>query len=77
MAMSTAFTDQSRRSASGSAGEHQVKTVFVSTLPDDYDPEVADAFASLGADYDELASRVFEQDPVFEARDRGADGTGR
>ena len=71
MAMSTAFTDQSSRSASGPADERQVETVFVSTLPDDYDPDVADAFASLGAEYDELASRVFDRDPVFEAPDRG------
>ena len=76
MAMSTAFTDQTSQSPPGSVGEQQVETVFVSTLPDDYDPEVANVFASLGADYDELASRVFERDPVFEAPDRGVDGTG-
>ena len=65
VAVSTAFAVQSSRSASGSAVERRVDAVFVSTLPDDYGPEVANVFASLGADYDEVASRVFERDPVF------------
>ena len=42
-------------------------TVFVSTLPDDYDPEIADAFARLGAEYDGIAARLSEGDPALEA----------
>jgi len=33
-----------------------------------YDPEIADAFARLGAEYDDLAARLSEGDPAFEAR---------
>ena len=76
MAMSTVFTDPPNQSAPvsgrpfGGTGERHVKTVFVSTLPDDYDPEVADAFARLGAEYDEVAARLSEGDPAFEAHGR-------
>ena len=66
MALSTVFADPLKPIAP--AGERHVKTVFVSTLPDDYDPEIADAFARLGAEYDDLAARLSEGDPAFEAR---------
>lgn len=83
MAMSTVFVDPSNPAASvggqppDDAGERHVKTVFVSTLPDDYDPEVADAFARLGAQYDEIAARLSEGDPVFEAHVPGVSGAER
>ena len=81
--MSTVFTDQSNRAGPvgerpcDDAGERHIKTVFVSTLPDDYDPEVADAFARLGANYDEVAARLFEGDPAFEAPVPGVGGAER
>ncbi len=65
MALSTVFADPLKPIAP--AGERHVKTVFVSTLPDDYDPEIADAFARLGAEYDDIAARLSEGDPAFEA----------
>ena len=73
MALSTVFTDPLKPIAPAGerscddAGERHVKTVFVSTLPDDYDPEIADAFARLGAEYDDIAARLSEGDPAFEA----------
>ena len=72
MALSTAIADPLKQIApagerSDDAGERHVKTVFVSTLPDDYDPEIADAFARLGAEYDDMATRFSEGDPAFEA----------
>ena len=83
MAMSTVFVDQSNRAAAvggrrrDDAGERHVKTVFVSTLPDDYDPEVADAFNRLGAQYDEIAARLSEGDPAFEDHVPGVGGAER
>lgn len=83
MAMSTVFADQSNPAApvggrsSDDADERHVTAVFVSTLPDDYDPEVADAFARLGAQYDEIAARLSEGDPAFEDHVPGVSGTER
>lgn len=72
MALSTVFADPSKPVAP--ADERHVKTVFVSTLPDDYDPEIADAFARLGAEYDDIAARLSEGDPAFTAHVPGGDG---
>ncbi|WP_419840650.1 hypothetical protein [Candidatus Poriferisodalis sp.] len=44
----------------------------MSTLPDDYDPEIADAFARLGHEYDDIAARLSEGDPAFEAHVPGS-----
>lgn len=43
--------------------EREVSVTFVDAMPDDYDPEVAAAFGSLAAHYEEVATALFDDDP--------------
>ncbi len=43
--------------------EHRARVTFVDVTPDDYDPEVASAFGSLAAKYQEVAATLFDDDP--------------
>ena len=43
--------------------EHEVSVTFFDAAPDDYDPDVAAAFGSLAAQYEEIAAALFDDDP--------------
>lgn len=43
--------------------KREVSVTFVDVMPDDYDPDVAAAFGSLAAQYEETATALFDDDP--------------
>ena len=77
--MSTTFTnrsEQDRQDLSSSSDVHYRErshdVVFTPIAAADYDLAVAAAFKRLGAEYDELASRLFDGDPELTTHIRPA-----
>ena len=43
--------------------EREISVTFVDAAPDGYDPDVAAAFGSLAADYQDISADLFDGDP--------------
>ncbi len=66
MKMVSAMTQTQHSSDSAvphDCAKHAVRVTFINVTPGDYDPDVAAAFGSLAAHYEEVAADLFNDDP--------------